>query len=248
MASRISIAVPDLRIVGDELAATVDARLAARTRPDKAVWPDSMCRRRHLLSGLIRCDKYGSNYTIARKDYYRCAGHKECGTCDNGLSIRVAPLEAAVLKAFRTEMLTPELTEAYITEFNRETERLSREREKATTSTSPGKVVDSDLSHLAHNLAVGVVGPTIVQLLGDREAERVEILQRLGRKRAPDGMDFPIASQSDRALRGQAGAPQRQSGRPGDSHGGLRGPVEFVTVRPDELGGAKRRSPHLPRR
>jgi site-specific DNA recombinase len=49
-------------------------------------------RKKHLLSGLIKCSCCGSSYTISGKDYYRCAGQKERGTCTNTVSVRKAPL------------------------------------------------------------------------------------------------------------------------------------------------------------
>jgi site-specific DNA recombinase len=45
-------------------------------------------RNKHLLSRLIRYSCCCSNYTISGKNYYRCAGQKERGTCGNTVSVR----------------------------------------------------------------------------------------------------------------------------------------------------------------
>ncbi len=58
-------------------------------------------RKKHLLSGLIKCGECGANYTILGKDYYRCAGMKERGTCHNALSVRLAPIENATLSVLQ---------------------------------------------------------------------------------------------------------------------------------------------------
>jgi hypothetical protein len=75
--------VPDLRIIDDALWEAVHAEIKCRQRPTSANSPAGSKRKKHLLSGLIKYSTCGSNYTISGKDYYRCAGEKERGTCGN---------------------------------------------------------------------------------------------------------------------------------------------------------------------
>ena len=178
----VRVAVPDLRIVDDGLASRVDAEFASRRRPADAVPAHRMRRSRHLLSGLIVCGVCGSNYTIAGKDYYRCAGHKERGTCGNAVSVRVEPLERAVLSALQGEMLTPDLVKIFVTEFKREVKRLAKERHVVDELAEARlKAVDREIANISANIVAGVVGPTVGRLLAEREAERIGILEGMGR-------------------------------------------------------------------
>lgn len=99
----IEVAVPDLRIIDEELWNTVRGEMERRSisgepeqeQSDKPKSPAGKPRKKHLLSGLIKCSRCGSNYTISGQDYYRCAGQKERGTCGNTLSVRKGTLPAA---------------------------------------------------------------------------------------------------------------------------------------------------------
>lgn len=92
----VEVAVPDLRVVDESLWEAVREQIDRRQRPNDE---NSVRQKRkeHLLSGLIRCSCCGSAYTISGKDYYRCAGQKERGTCDNTVSVRKDPLESSTL-------------------------------------------------------------------------------------------------------------------------------------------------------
>jgi len=82
----IRVKVPHFRIVDDDLWQAVREQLERRAHPLGTAQPVRSRRRQHLLSGLIQCAYCGSNYVISGKDYYRCAGQKERGTCVNNLS------------------------------------------------------------------------------------------------------------------------------------------------------------------
>lgn len=73
----LEIEVPDLRIVDDGLWEAVQAEIKRRQRTGGEISPADQNRKKHLLSGLIKCSCCGSNYTISGKDYYRCAAQKE---------------------------------------------------------------------------------------------------------------------------------------------------------------------------
>ena len=89
--------MPDLRIDDDVQWDVVQARIKQHQRPIALVSLGKQNRKRHLRSGLIRYSCCGTGYTISGKDYYRCAGQKERGTCTNTVSVRRAPLETATL-------------------------------------------------------------------------------------------------------------------------------------------------------
>ncbi len=181
----IEVAVPDLAIIDQSLAAAVDRELRARSTPS-AVKRGNGKRERHLLSGLIKCGICGSNFTISGKDYYRCAGAKERGTCTSRSSVRVAPLEEGVLAALQTQLLTADMAELFITEFKRELERLNKASDETDReSTRHLQTIDAELATLSENLLAGVVGPTIMAMISTREKERAALIARLAASAKP---------------------------------------------------------------
>lgn len=86
----VQVDVPDLRIIDEATANAVDRELARRATGKGRSGNGQ--RARHLLSGLIKCGVCGSSFTLAGKDYYRCAGQRERGTCTNATSVRRKPL------------------------------------------------------------------------------------------------------------------------------------------------------------
>ena len=187
----IRVAVPELRIVTDSDWEAVRAELERRSRRGRSKPPVHARRRRHLLSGLIRCNDCGSSYVISGKDYYRCAGNKERGNCPNSLSVRKERLETMVLSILQSRLLTPKHVEVFAAEFKREVARLEQDADRAT-SRDGARLADleREISNLTANLVAGIVAPTIQRLLADRELERDKLLalmgsDNLGGQRAP---------------------------------------------------------------
>ncbi len=121
----VDVSVPDLRIVSDESGTAAQQQIEQRQRPDAKAPVGRQNRKKHLLSGLIRCSCCGSSYTISGKDYYRCAGHKERGTCSNTVSVRKGPLEAATLAILQHSLLTEDHARLFAKEFRREMARIT---------------------------------------------------------------------------------------------------------------------------
>jgi site-specific DNA recombinase len=173
--------VPDLRIVDDAQWNAVQAQIEQRMRSSIGVPVARQNRKKHLLSGLIRCSCYGSGYTISGKDYYRCAGQKERGTCSNTVSVRKGPLETATLSILQHQLLTEDHARLFADEFQREIARLTR--------TSTGKnqsvierltVVTREIDTLAVNMLAAVASPALLKLLANRESEKARLEGQLG--------------------------------------------------------------------
>ena len=176
----VEVAVPDLRIVDDAGWNAVQAQLEHRQRPDLTISLARQNRKKHLLSGLTRCSSCGSNYTISGKDYYQCAGQKERGTCGNTVSVRKAPLETATLSVLQHGLLTDEHAQLFVEEFQRESERLTRQEGQRDDATADRlAIVNRDLDNLTANLLSGILSPTLQKLLGEREAEKARLEARL---------------------------------------------------------------------
>ena len=172
----IEVAVPDLRIVDDAQWSAVQTQIEQRSRPSKDVPIARQNRRKHLLSGLIRCSCCGSGYTISGKDYYRCAGQKERGTCSNTVSVRKGPLETATLSILQHQLLTEDHARLFAEEFQRELARLTSTSARQDQSIIDHlAVVTREIDTLAANMLAAVASPALLKLLGDREAEKARL-------------------------------------------------------------------------
>lgn len=174
----VRVDVPDLRIIDPELGRRVQAEVKRRSNPALSN-SQGQTRKKHLLSGLIRCGACGASYVINGKDYYRCAGKRE-GKCDSDISIRKSVIEEAALRVIQTQLMTAELAELFAQEFKREVERL-----RLTGNSEVERVrdrladVEAEIRNLAANFTKGVVSPTLVTMLSEREAEKEKLTERL---------------------------------------------------------------------
>ena len=186
----IEVAVPDLRIIDQQLWDAVRAEMERRSisgepkqeHGDKSRSPAGRPRKKHLLSGLIKCSYCGSNYTISGKDYYRCAGQKERGTCGNTLSVRKAALEHATISVLQHHLLTEEHAKIFTETFNWEVTRITGQQSDRDLETK-GRLaaIEMELANLAANLRSGVVSPLLMQLLSETEAEKAKLESLLTR-------------------------------------------------------------------
>lgn len=102
-----------------------------------------------MLSGLIRCSRCGSNYTISGKDYYRCTGQKERGICGNRISVRKGSLETATLAALQEHLLTEHHARLFAEEFEHGTRRLGqRDRCDQNVAEVRLKQLETELANL----------------------------------------------------------------------------------------------------
>ena len=189
----VEVAVPDLRIIDDGLVEAAQAEIERRQRP--AASGDALARQnrqRHLLSGLIRCGCCGSNYTISGKDYYRCAGHKERGTCGNTVSVRKEPLETATIAVLQHSLLTEEHARLFVGEFNREMDRLARSDDRRDEAAGVRlRQVGTELANLYQNLLAGLASPAVRAMIEEREAEKLRLEASVGTRAKPMAQILP---------------------------------------------------------
>jgi DNA invertase Pin-like site-specific DNA recombinase len=127
--------VPQLRIISDDLWATVKARQeTARRAIAKTGRLGAANRPRYLFTGLTKCGVCGSGFILGSAHRISCFGAREQGTCDNRLTIRREEVESRVLKALQEKLLRQDLFEEFCEEFTREMNRLRMEHRASLSS------------------------------------------------------------------------------------------------------------------
>ena len=129
-AERISVEVPELRIVAQSVWEAVQARLdAIRQSPGSQkqrrseFWKHR--RPKHLLTGLVHCGECGGLMSAIGKDYLACSAARSGASCGNRNSIRRNKIEEVVVEGLKSRLMAPELVAEFIAAFH---EQLNRRR------------------------------------------------------------------------------------------------------------------------
>ena len=237
----VEVAVPDLRVIDEATANAVDAEFGRRARR-KGVTGNGQ-RARYLLSGLVKCGECGSSFTLAGKDYYRCAGQRERGVCGNTASIRRGPLEEAVLSALQSRLLTADLAQVFAEEFARELAARTRGEEAGASRTRARfEEVGREIEALSRNLLAGVVGPTIARMLAEREEEKAALEREVAATARAKGaavLPHPVLlrkfEEKVRDLRSALNDPEVRS----EAAVLVQDLIETVTIHPGDDGAAE---------
>lgn len=127
-------AVPELRIIDDELWQAVAARLSgirSSLAVQKAIatrfWEQR--RPRHLLTGLIFCGACGAPLASVGKDYLGCSNARRSGRCTNKSNLRRSKVEVIILDALKRELMHPDLVAEFARTFQAEVNRQGRLRQ-----------------------------------------------------------------------------------------------------------------------
>ena len=183
--------VPELRLIDDELWQQVKARQAVvRTEMGKDGTGNALNRvhrRKFLLSGLLHCGCCGAPYAVLGKDRFGCSTYRSKGTCGNDITINRQRIEARVLAALQSRMLTPELVEHFVRTFEDEVTR--RQREASSTQArlhSQMAAVRRKLGGVLRAIEDGAWNDSLKQRLVELEAEKQQVQDQLAATTAPD--------------------------------------------------------------
>ena len=178
------VAVPDLRIVDDDLWDRVRQRqtqLAFAVRRDDAGNALNRAhRRKFLLSGLLVCGCCGGGYTIVGSERYGCAKRRSAGLCGNDRTIMRHELEARVLGGLKERLMAPELVEAFIAEFNATlAEAAGSRRQETAQAQSRLAATERKIASILKAVEDGLYNPSMKQRLTALETEKAELQQQL---------------------------------------------------------------------
>ncbi len=198
----VTLEVPELRIIDDEVWMAVQGRTEKHKKVTGAVKHGP--KPRYLLSGLARCaDCGGAMHVAKRKESYEnvaayaCSRRKNMGphACKNSLRRPVEAVDAAVVGWIRKHVLTEEMVLGTLQEIRR---RLA-ERAKTSGSEAPEieaqiRTVKTELERLGSALLVADDRPeTVLRMISEREKRLATLTARLATARtAPGVLDLEL--------------------------------------------------------
>ena len=176
--------VPALRIIDEELWLRVKRRQDSTrrkiTEDNRGNRTERARRPRYLFSGLMQCGVCGGGYSKISQQHYGCSTARNKGTCDNMLTIRRDIVEETVLSGLKEQMMQPDAYKEFVSEFNREMNRLGASEDQERTRLA------KDLSHIDRNLArlidaikSGVPGPAVKDEISTLELRKTELKNKL---------------------------------------------------------------------
>ena len=186
----VTVDVPELRIVEDELWQAVRERQARLDRNGTAApgqfW--SKQRPRYLFSGLMRCGVCGGGFSKISQEHFGCstARNKGATQCTNRLAIRRDTLEATVLDGLRHRLMDPDLFKLFVIEFTAEWNR----QQAATSATQDARrnelaQVRRQIERLVDALANGTPPAAVNDRLRTLDARRITLERDLAAAVAP---------------------------------------------------------------
>ena len=179
----VTTAVPELRIVDDELWNQVKARQVEMRRVTSngdAKRFNQARRPKYLFSGLTKCAECGGGYVMYWRDRLACFGARSRGTCTNRLTISRQEVEKRVLVALREKLMRRDLFEDFCREYVRELNRL-RMQHRAGLSSGRTELatVDREIRKLVQAIKDGVPALSIRDELLSLEARKAELQSQL---------------------------------------------------------------------
>jgi site-specific DNA recombinase len=186
----VTTAVPELRIVDDELWKQAKARQLEMRRVASSGDPkrfNQARRPKYLFSGLTKCAECGSGYVMYWRDRLACFGARSRGTCTNRLTISRQEVEERVLVALRDKLMRRDLFEDFCREYVRELNRLRMEHR---ASLSHGRqelaIVEREIRKFIQAIKDGVSALSIKDELLSLEARKAELQSRLEAPEMPE--------------------------------------------------------------
>jgi site-specific DNA recombinase len=232
----VTAAVPELRVVDDELWNQVKARQRAMRRVASNGDPKRFNRARrpkYLFSGLTKCAECGGGYVMYWRDRLACFGARSRGTCTNRLTISRQEVEERVLVALRDKLMRRDLFEDFCREYVRELNRLRMEhRASLTQGRSELASVEREIRKLIQAIKDGVSALSIKDELLALEPRKAELQSRL---KAPDMPELLHPRMSD-VYREKVGslclALESEESRVG-ARDAIRALIEAIVLEPD---------------
>ena len=232
----VTTAVPELRIVDDELWNQVKARQVEMRRVASNGDPKQFNRARrprYLFSGLTKCAECGGGYVMYWRDRLACFGARSRDTCTNRLTISRQEVEERVLLALRDKLMRRDLFEDFCREYVRELNRLRMEHR---TNLSHGRqelaAVEREIRKFIQAIKDGVSALSIKDELLSLEARRAELQSRLEAPEMPELLHPRMSDVYREKVGSLCLALENEESRTGAADA-IRALVEAIVLQPD---------------
>jgi site-specific DNA recombinase len=201
-------AVPELRLVSDELWAAVQSRIHARSQsfpPGKTSGNHRGRPARHLLSGLFECAECGYKLIVSgsRTGRYICSSHRNGGShaCGNALTAPLQRSEDLLLEHIKEQMLTPEAVKVYTNEYTKACKMIEQADQPARGAPPKATKLDAQIADLEQMLKEGrlspaVAGAALEQARAERRALEAAFTGSEQRQKAKVVRMFPRAAEA----------------------------------------------------
>jgi DNA invertase Pin-like site-specific DNA recombinase len=232
----VTTAVPELRIVDDELwnqvkARQVEMRRAASNGDPKRF--NQARRPKYLFSGLTKCAECGGGYVMYWRDRLACFGARSRGTCTNRLTISRQEVEERVLVALRDKLMRRDLFEDFCREYVRELNRLRMERRAGLSSARRElAIIEREIRKLVQAIKDGVSALSIKDELLKLEARKAELQSRLDAPEMPELLHPRMADVYREKVGSLCLALEGEESRTGAADA-IRALVEAILLEPD---------------
>ena len=195
------VETPDLRIISEDLWTRVAAGRAERRKAfgNASTGLSKSVTSKYLFSGLLFCGICQTRLVVVSGGVsggyakYGCPGHRYKGTCSNNSTIRVDRLEKKLIDHLRKTVLTDEMADYAVQEFEKqlklEIENLAKQsknhqtRIKSLISERDG--LRSEVQRIISAIRAAGHSEAMLRTLRDVEARIAELENAIGEKQAP---------------------------------------------------------------
>ncbi len=245
---QIFIAVPELRIIDQDLWEAVKQRQCALGGPRSTVeerrsapfW--SKQRPRYLFSGLMRCGVCDGGFSKISAHHFGCSTARNKGptACMNGRTIRCDELEDTVLSALRERLMEPELFKVFAEEFTAEWNRLQGQA-SAEQAARAGEVhrVRQQINRLVDAITEGTPAAAVRERLATLEQRRLALEMEAATAVAPAPRLHPNLAEVYRRKMAELTEALRQEDS-AEARELVRSLVDYITLIPEGISSGSR--------
>jgi len=232
----VTTAVPQLRIVDDELWSQVKARQVEMRRVASNGDPtrfNQARRPRYLFSGLTKCAECGGGYGMYWRDRLACFGARSRGTCTNRLTINRQEVEERVLVALRDKLMRRDLFEDFCPRVCARVESTAMEHRAGLSSARTElAAVEREIRKLVQAIKDGVSALSIKDELLSLKARKAELQSRLDAPEMPELLHPRMADIYREKVGSLCLALESEESRTGATEA-IRALVEAIVLEPD---------------
>jgi DNA invertase Pin-like site-specific DNA recombinase len=183
----VTVPLPDLRIVPQDLWEAVKARQRMQQTKGEAVRQGLKKSstggkgHKYLFSGLLKCAQCEGNYVVTTRYQYGCSTRINRGTvvCDNAIRVSRELLERTLLARIKQDLLCPEGIELFL----KETQRLMNQQPSPTQDLGKQlQQIEKEIQNLLNAIKKGLLTESTGAELRRLEAKKKELESLLHEK------------------------------------------------------------------